>query len=210
MSSNTKKLFGDTVTCTLPSSNDFISADSLRQIPENQAVFVHKTLSNTSLIIEFLEPLAVSIKAAVGEGTGNNGPADDEKHAIAHFEEMALANDAQSFDITNASLVTDTVSMRAFSFVRTAVKGTQEVFKYGKPDQLDTVRMWVGVVAMPEFGTDLVVSLNSADDPTKEATNEFLESVFLEVFKSLTVVDFGLFAGESSEDGDNNGGAKQK
>lgn len=201
MSSNTKQLFGDTITCTLPCPNDFVSAAPLRQIPDNQEVFVHKTLSNTSLIIELLDALAISTKTAVDGDAANSGPAGDEKQAVAHFEEMAMANDAQSFDITDASLVADTVSMRTFRFARTAVKGTQEVFKYGNPDQLDTVRMWVGVVAMPEFGTDLVVSLNSADDPHKGATSEFLESVFLEAFRSLMVVDFGLFAGESSEDG---------
>lgn len=189
------ELFGGAIECSLPSA--FISASDIRQIPSNQEVFVHKDLVNTSLIIEILESidLSVSIKSSDEQNTKDDldvkASFEDEtmnNMAVAHFEEIAAANDAQSYDIDTKSLkfsINTNISKSEYQTAR--VKGTQQVFKFGKPNHLDTVRVWVGVIRVDQPDADVVVSLNSLiEDDVSE--NE-LGKMFEECFESIKIVD---------------------
>lgn len=196
MSTTKRELFGGTIECTLPST--FVSASDIRQTPSYQEVFVHKDLTNTSLIIEILEPIDLPVSIKTSEDKGTKGEQDvkasfeDEtmnNMAVAHFEEISAANDAQSYDVDMKSLKFSTnTNNKVFKFQTARVKGTQQVFKFGKMDHLDTVRMWVGVIRVEEFAADIVMSLNSLLE--EDVSEEELSKIFEECFESINVVDF--------------------
>ena len=195
------ELFGGAIECTLPSAFDSVS--DVRQIPSNQEVFVHRTLVNTSIIIEILEPIDLSISTKPAE-EGNpkslavNAAFEDEamnSMAVMHFEEIAAANDAQSYDISTKSLkVSTNTNNKAFKFQTASIKGTQQVFKFGKMDHLDTVSMWLGVIRVGEFDADVVMSLNSLlGEDVKE---DELDRIFGECFESIKIVNFASLVSE--------------
>ena len=143
------ELFGGAIECSLPPA--FVSASDIRQIPTNQEVFVHRDLVNTSIIIEILEPIDLSVSTKPSEGKGTTDEHDDlgvkasfedeamNNMAVAHFEEIAAANDAQSYDIDTKSLKFSTnTNVSQLKFQTARVRGTQQVFKFGKMDHLDT------------------------------------------------------------------------
>jgi len=205
-------LFGGAIVVELPEK--FNDASMLRQIPDNQEVFVHKD-SDISIIIELLEMVDV--------------PANE--MCKYHFNELndcnegegdiVEANEVRNFTSTNmSSSQSPLVFPRIFTQVPDCdigiLVGKQQVRKFRSPSApLDTVYIILIVVRLAGVETDCLISVNlpvkpediTTEIPTiasftqDENENEdekgqepILIRTLKSIIESFAVVDWSLFA----------------
>ncbi|KAL3901984.1 MAG: hypothetical protein SGCHY_000165 [Lobulomycetales sp.] len=178
-------IFGGALQVSLP--GHFVDVSTLRQVPDNQEVYVDST-SDMSLIIELLET-----------------PDDVETvPAVFHFQELAECNSATESS-TILSTVTNVSGMIAYSPILSylsgsrasysKVRGTQCISKYSYQDQRkrqsDVVDIFLGVIRLPQTATDLTLSVNIPHDTGSKLLE--VEKIFEEAFSSISVCDWTIF-----------------
>ncbi|WWC64831.1 uncharacterized protein I303_107445 [Kwoniella dejecticola CBS 10117] len=216
---STRPLFGGAIDLDLP--REYLDASDLRQIPDNQEVFLSST-SDTAIVLEVL-------------GMVEEGQAGVDLWEAAKFHFSSIAHDNASLESTilttppSAPIPSGpaTASASASATINgeqpvnpeaTTISGTQVIHKFshnptGAPreghedDTPDTV--WIGVglwrIWFEDQSTqtkmkkkaDLVLSVNvnlSAEGGTGTQEREKVESWFFDhCVKSLKIRDFGLF-----------------
>ena len=167
------------MTISLPAS--FVDVSQVRQIPDNQEVFVNMQ-NDQSVIVELLE-----LEAEVAD-------ADAGKH---HFDTLAAANEAES---ASEVLRVDTLGVADVprfppSTAASLLTGRQLVAKFNKKDR-DIVDIYLAVVRLREHTTDVLVSFNlprpagDLDVPAPMDADAVRQCV-----STLAVLDYGLFGG---------------
>ncbi|XP_032093997.1 ran guanine nucleotide release factor [Thamnophis elegans] len=136
------QLFGGAFSARLPPGSLDIS--ELRQVPDNQEVFVHPS-TDQSVIVELLE-----YQAGV----------PDENAARYHFEDIA-GSSAHSEILSQDQFAP---ALLAFEGCNSAwqLTGRQEVAKFNEEAKND-VSVHLVLLRLPQYGTDLLVTFN---DPT--------------------------------------------
>nr|GAT61231.1 predicted protein [Mycena chlorophos] len=174
----TRELFGGAITATTPTN--LVDASDLRQVPDNQEVFLFPD-SSVSIIVEVLQRV----------------DAQDNDSAIRfHFDSLAHDNSADSATVEAIVVLPNTRGDKTPSAV--TLSGVQTVAKFNKSDR-DQVRVLMGLYRIQEKPVDLVVTFNVPvraqdkgavdEDGWKQAQTQFEAFV-----RSLRIVDFGLFA----------------
>src|SRR5690606_14816549 len=102
-------LFGGACSITLP--NDFVDVSKIRQVPDNQEVFVQST-SDACFIIELVEAQSDSLDASTAsEATAPAEAAEMSTTGLAefHFDQIAKDNDATfvTLDVVKTGLTLD-------------------------------------------------------------------------------------------------------
>ncbi|KAI9275873.1 hypothetical protein BDA99DRAFT_496676 [Phascolomyces articulosus] len=183
-----RQLYGGAISCVVAKS--FLDASQVRQIPDNQEVFVD-TDTQQSLIIELLEPVE----------------AQDESIARLHFEQLASDNDAVAAEIISLQRVpTNTVTPKLppNTTIVHVLRGNQKVAKFDEAKKMayNTVEIMMAVVRLEQVSTDLVISINapvliapgSSDEQQQQDTTVLdVEKHMQEVLSQLQVNDWSLF-----------------
>ncbi|KAF7304712.1 hypothetical protein MKEN_01185300 [Mycena kentingensis (nom. inval.)] len=178
MTSNIRELFGGAITVVAPT--DLLDASDIRQIPDNQEVFLYPD-SSVSIIVEVLQRVdAVDPDAAVR----------------FHFDSLAHDNSAESARVEAVEVVPNARGDNTPSAI--TLSGVQSVAKFNKRDQ-DQVRVLMALYRIEEKSVDLVVTFNvpvQAQDTgaVDEDGWKQTQSHFEAFATTLRIVDYGLFA----------------
>ncbi|KAK9483252.1 hypothetical protein V1527DRAFT_498579 [Lipomyces starkeyi] len=197
-------LFDGSINVQLPEG--FIDASNFRQIPDNQEVFVandSSASSDNSIIIELVERLQ-SDDPSVSSATAD-------KNAVrAHYDEISSINSSIS-RAKVLGLVPLGVLRLPQSTTAYMITGTQIAEKWGKNRSADLMYLvlTLAVVRLPENGTDVLISFNSAINCSEQAVRLFtenddidssvllriglLQAICRKVVESLEVVQWDLF-----------------
>ncbi|KAJ8342975.1 hypothetical protein SKAU_G00329030 [Synaphobranchus kaupii] len=182
-----RPLFGGALTAVIPHSASDIS--ELREIPDNQEVFVHKQ-TDQSLMVDLLEYQA---------------HVQDIEAARYHFEDLAGSNEASSLEssevvhvepLTKSQLSLHECSCAFF------LTGTQRVSKFNE-EAKNTVNIHLGLFRLPQFSTDILVTFNdpirisplssSAAEDGVVIAAPWTSQDFLQLLQSLRLLDPGVF-----------------
>ncbi|XP_073507106.1 ran guanine nucleotide release factor [Phyllobates terribilis] len=183
--SDQRPLFGGAMSAVLPPSVQDVS--DLREIPDNQEVFVHPR-TDQSIVVELLE---------------YQWGVSDPDAARYHFEDVAASNDAEG----RADVLTvEPLPLAQLSLTRCSgawtLTGHQIVSKFSKRAQ-NTVMMHMGLLRIQQHNTDLLVTFNdpvltdaaSSSIPVPGASDSPVWTVddFRRLLCSLRLHDPGLF-----------------
>ncbi|KAK4469475.1 hypothetical protein MN116_007023 [Schistosoma mekongi] len=137
-------LFDGAFQCLLPTN--VIDASDLRQIPDNQEVFVHPSTSQ-SITIDIMEYV-----------DANNR----EDAARIHFSEISASNEATDSNISSVR----TVSLHnpdPYCSSVTLLIGQQKVVKFNQTNE-NVVSIYMALYTYTEFQADVLVLINDPDD----------------------------------------------
>ncbi|KAJ3112886.1 hypothetical protein HDU96_004040 [Phlyctochytrium bullatum] len=188
-----KQLFGGAIRALLPER--FADASQLREVPDNQEVFIDMKGTDQSVIVEVLEMLPAA--------------EDGASPAVQHFWVLADDNGAMgSSQVLTAETIPDHPFLKDAASV-TYCLGQQAISKFREnlPGSQNLVDVHVAVFRIPSKQTDLVVSFNhpislgeksssiaavDVNDAIMEGGDVALQ--FRQIVYSLNIVDWGLFA----------------
>ncbi|KAI9323617.1 hypothetical protein BX666DRAFT_1846900 [Dichotomocladium elegans] len=179
----TRALYGGAISCPVASS--FVDVSAVRQVPDNQEVFVDMD-TQQSLIIELLEP----VEAA------------DEQIARLHFEQLAQDNEAIEANIDSITNLSPeaVVPFLPYTTLVHVLRGTQKVAKFNeaKDQAFNLVDIRLAVVRLNQVQTDLVISINApvlvAPTSTDKATSAAnVDDHLQQLLSQLKVNDWSLF-----------------
>ncbi|KAE8234320.1 hypothetical protein CF326_g634 [Tilletia indica] len=173
---SSRPLFGGSIVADLPAAWKDVS--DFRQVPDNQEVFVSPDSDpqrEASLIVEVLQRV----------------DKDDLDQAVRfHFESIAHDNDAEESHVGRTWSFNDTQRPILLS-------GTQLVKKFGKDSEpAKQVKIWVALWRIEDKNVDLVMSVNVAGTEAEEQERgeDEVGRIFERAARSLSIVDYGLFA----------------
>ncbi|KAM0754020.1 Mog1p/PsbP-like protein [Meredithblackwellia eburnea MCA 4105] len=189
-----RQLYGGAITAPIPLG--YTDASTLRQVPDEQEVWIDNN-SNTSIIIEVLQQPTATLT-------------DDDDMATVHWQSLAHDNDA----ITQTILSTYTLPLTTTQKQQqqqefkvegpTIVIGHQTIAKFNA-NIPDTVLIQLAIWRIPQKNTDLVLSVNfpikqaNSNNDNSQSQEErdpsTAKKVFQDILNGLVIKDFGLFAG---------------
>ncbi|WVF67333.1 hypothetical protein IAT40_002084 [Kwoniella sp. CBS 6097] len=209
-----RPLFGGAISLDLPTN--YLDASDLRQIPDNQEVFLSST-SDTAVVLEIL-------------GMVEDGLASTDLWEAVKFHFSSIAHDnaslastiltpAPSSPIPSNPFTSSSSTATTPTPTPVTLYGTQRIHKFshnpsGAPrpgHEADTPdEVWIGValwrIWIEDAGkqrkkkADVVLSVNvnlSAADGGAEKERDGVHRWFEESVKSLKVLDYGLFGDEA-------------
>jgi hypothetical protein len=195
------ELFGGKMRVDVPQSMDDIS--HFRPVPDNQEIFADAS-SDCSVIIEALEH--------VGEINQSNHPVPAAffLNDLAHVHSADQSSSLEHAEMLN-QLEDSLPSLGLPSPSASIACGLQHIAKHGE-DATNRVRLCVGNIRLPDFETDLLITVNqpvhmSPSSSSASATASscclpynYAYSVLLKAFQSLTVVDSSLFGSGAADE----------
>ncbi|XP_034386880.1 ran guanine nucleotide release factor [Cyclopterus lumpus] len=150
-----RPLFGGALSAVFP--RGAADASELREIPDNQEVFAHER-TDQSLIVELVE---------------YQGQVADRDAARYHFEDIAGSNKASepgAFEVTGVARVSESELSLAHCSSAWTLTGTQRVSKFNE-EARNTVTLHLGLVRLPRFSTDLLVTFNDPQRINPESSS---------------------------------------
>jgi len=186
-------LYGGAIKVMIPKTFDDIS--TIRLVPDHQEVFVDKN-SETSIIIELL---------------AHDDKIDNGNIMAYYFEDLASSNES----IENNVLFSEMIADQEFfphidgSFSKFGLVGRQKCTKFNSTinSRYDIIDMYMMLIRIKTFGTDVLVTINIPRSGSDELVNEVTRAPFLsaeseepcdllvDMFqKSFQVIDWSLFA----------------
>ncbi|KAI0225691.1 Ran guanine nucleotide release factor [Lamellibrachia satsuma] len=178
------QLFGGSMSISLPAFA--VDVSTLRDIPDNQEVFVHST-TDQSIIVEILQYL--------DEG--------DEQAVRSHFDSLASDNECEpdNYEVKSIEQLQD-ITMHQCQSAYSLV-GMQRVAKFHESAE-NEVNVYMGLFRLPQHQADVVVTFNdphfispdssshsSTDEPTGDQRWTFEQ--FKESLSSVNLLNPGLF-----------------
>ncbi|KAG9281496.1 ran guanine nucleotide release factor [Astyanax mexicanus] len=179
-----RPLFGGALSALIPSNATDVS--ELREVPDNQEVFVHSQ-TDQSVIIELME---------------YQDQVDDAQAARYHFEDLAGSNKASAEGLWEVQGVEPLpLSQLRLQECSSAwiLTGTQIISKFNE-EAKNTVNMYLCVMRLPQFTTDILLTFNhpvtisplSSSAGVGEDGGWTLQD-FHTLLKSLQLLDPGVF-----------------
>ncbi|KAG2181329.1 hypothetical protein INT43_008912 [Umbelopsis isabellina] len=167
--STERPLFGGALSA--PISTSFLDASQIRQIPDNQEVFVDAS-TEQSLIIELLQLVA---------------EAQGDEVAKYHFQQLAEDNEAAESTVNKIERLEDHhLSADALIHV---LNGTQKIAKFNEKE-LHTVNIVMAIIRLPKADTDIAISINV---PVGEGQVDLVETAMINMVRNFKVNDWSLF-----------------
>ena len=193
-----RPLFGGAMRCLVPCL--YIDASEVRQVPDNQEVFLDGGPSDMSLVIELTQPIDLSdnlTRPPIDTSRTSITPAMQTSRAVAHFAALAADNTAASAEILRFAQV-DCASVQSMGSTDGTLSwevllGVQTVAKFGKARDSVRVRIALGCLHLPlPHDVDILVTLNR---PPCESgpTDDDLQTAIERVTASLKLDDPALF-----------------
>ncbi|KAH7889764.1 hypothetical protein F5I97DRAFT_1802630 [Phlebopus sp. FC_14] len=176
-----RPLFGGAIVADLPA--DLKDASDIRQVPDNQEVFLYPDLVGPFLVIEILQRVS------------NENDLDAVKF---HFEALAHDNEAISSTMQESRRIPNDREDSTPSLI--VLRGVQSIRKFNQTaiDQVE-VLMALFRVQKDHKSADIVVSANiprksGGQDMIREEKAAVITSDFDALVLSLRIVDYNLFA----------------
>ncbi|XP_074655370.1 ran guanine nucleotide release factor-like [Tubulanus polymorphus] len=178
----TQPLFGGALSVNLP--NTIVDASDVRQIPDNQEVFMNNF--DQTMIVEILEYVQEP----------------DEQALKTHFYDITQTGDeGTGIEILNAEKV-ESYSMTQCSGVY-YISGKSHVAKF-KEDARNEVETHIAMFRLPQFTTDILINFTSSCLINPESSSykqvdaagmsqRWTIEDFTRAVSSLTLIDAGLF-----------------
>eukprot|EP01137_Pigoraptor_chileana_P030707 Opistho-2@17571 len=178
-------LFGGAMALSLP--NSFVDVSAVREVPDNQEVLVHME-TDQSVIVE----LVVFEEIADADAAG------------FHFDALAHDNEARQSVVHGVCQLAASDMPLISKFPGTVaflLEGFQGIAKYNEA-AVNTVRICMCVVRLPQFATDCLVTFNDpvAIDPHSSskpgdvpAPTHMSPLLFKECLRTLDIRDTSLF-----------------
>eukprot|EP00753_Platysulcus_tardus_P022529 PLAT9740.2.p1 GENE.PLAT9740.2~~PLAT9740.2.p1 ORF type:complete len:191 (+),score=75.92 PLAT9740.2:64-636(+) len=183
---NVVPLYGGAMRIQLPAS--FMDASKVRVVPDHQEVWVD-TKSDCSIIIELLGQEECS----------------DEEAASYFFNDLAESNDAAAdYTVLHSELLlADYVPGFPAEVCKAFIVGDQAIAKF-KEAAKNLVRIYMTVIRLPMFGTDVLVTMNVPLDVAPESSSAKWSwepspddpegfHTFRNVLSQFELLDVGLF-----------------
>ncbi|XP_072540813.1 ran guanine nucleotide release factor [Salminus brasiliensis] len=179
-----RPLFGGALSAVVPPNATDVS--ELREIPDNQEVFVHAH-TDQSVIIELVEYQA---------------QVDDAQAARYHFEDLAGSNKASAegrWEVQGVEPVP--LSQLRLQECSSAwlLTGTQLISKFNE-EAKNTVNIHLCVLRLPQYTTDILITLNHpvtisplSSSATVSAVAGWTLQDFHTLLQSLQLLDPGVF-----------------
>ncbi|XP_067828118.1 ran guanine nucleotide release factor [Heptranchias perlo] len=140
-------LFGGSFSAVLPPNS--IDVSDIREIPDNQEVFIHSK-TDQSIIIELLE---------------HQSQVPDQDAARYHFDDVTTSNNAtgeEGSEILSVEPVSgDQIALQELSSAW-FLTGRQRVAKFNEQAR-NTVTIHLALFRLPQYSTDILITFN---DPT--------------------------------------------
>lgn len=156
-------LFGSAISILAPLS--FMDVSAFRQVPDNQEVMVDSA-SDDCVIVELLESSEIS-----GLATGINRV---ELKTREHFDQLAIDCKSTSTRILSTSGNFSTI----LSPDRAFVTGEMRIAKFNEGEtKQNIVRVYVGVVWLEKYETDVVVVFNQLVAASAESSSAEMRSM---------------------------------
>eukprot|EP01089_Gocevia_fonbrunei_P012661 TRINITY_DN3055_c0_g1_i1.p1 TRINITY_DN3055_c0_g1~~TRINITY_DN3055_c0_g1_i1.p1 ORF type:complete len:197 (+),score=34.88 TRINITY_DN3055_c0_g1_i1:121-711(+) len=179
-----RDLFGGGMSVMLP--RRFADVSELRQVPDNQEVFVDVN-TDQSIIIELL---------ALEENVPNS-------ESIKYFfDDLAESNDAKegATIIQTITLDENKVPLFGKDIHKSALLGDQYVSKFNEQSK-NKIQLYMANIRLPQVTTDILITLNtpvyistqSSSKVSVDATAQNSEQVFMGILKSIEVKSWSLF-----------------
>ncbi|MBW0524862.1 hypothetical protein O181_064577 [Austropuccinia psidii MF-1] len=209
-------LFGGSIKISLP--KNLVDASQMRQVPDEQEVFVSPDSSNLSVIVEVLEAVDpdndsefLQLNQTQSSGLKDSHPTSVIKY---HFYSLAHDNSATTSSINSIEFPADlsyfTKDLGTIKHTPEPIllHGLQLVSKFNRPDsEADQVYIWMALwrlrgIGSGDLGTDLVLTFNLPDlsnahltqDQSFQHSLQRVSKLFHMAAKSLSIVDWLLFA----------------
>ncbi|KAI7864368.1 hypothetical protein BDF14DRAFT_1835667 [Spinellus fusiger] len=191
MAMSTRLLFGGAIVA--PVKNSFMDASTVRQIPDNQEVFVDTT-TQQSLIVELLEQV---------EAQGEEVPR-------LHFAQLASDNNALAVTVDTVRMLTPAATIPLLPPGSTSIYqlyGHQQVAKFNEAEKnaYNSVSIIMTVVRLGQVKTDVIITINipttlaqeSSEQTSAPVTSSIdtqeVEAEILQLLSQLEVKDWTLF-----------------
>ena len=189
-----KGLFGGAIQVKIPNTFDDIS--TVRQVPDHQEVFVDKN-SETSIIIELL---------------AHDDKIDNSNIMAYYFEDLANSNESIENNVLFSEMIIDQDFFPHIdgSFAKFGLIGRQKCTKFNATinSKYDIIDMYMMLIRIKTFGTDVLVTINNPQSGIDELGNDMAKrtsffssqsdepcDMLIDLFqKSFQVMDWSLFA----------------
>ena len=179
---STQQCFGGAISVRLPS--EFVNVSDVRQVPDNQEVFVDDT-TGASVIVELLERV---------------DDVDDANAARYHFDELARSNRATAHCV---DVLADPTPAERGAFNQ-LLFGKQRVAKFNETGRENDVTVVLGLRRIPPpVATDVLLSVcyahsvaaGSSDDKNWDVRlrPQQLWDMCARAFATLVINDYSLF-----------------
>ncbi|RHZ57324.1 hypothetical protein Glove_390g18 [Diversispora epigaea] len=174
-----KELFGGAITTYIP--ENFIDVSDIREVPDNQEVFVNID-TDQSIIIEILQ--------YVGDLN------EDEKAIRHHFASIASDNNAEEYNSIQQiiTLTTSDVPNLSLEISKYLLSGQQTISKFNEsdPNSRNLVNIFMALFRLPNIETDIVITYNipiliGITSSSKQIAQEGNLHEGMEVFKRILV-----------------------
>ncbi|XP_046579583.1 ran guanine nucleotide release factor-like [Haliotis rubra] len=218
--SDVRELFGGCLSAILPPGVKDVS--ELREIPDNQEVFVHP-MTDQSLIIEILEyveePDEQAIRTHFDDVADSNGASSNEDNTLqhteqvdksqtrmseTHFDDVADSNGASSNEdntLQHTEQVDKSQTRMSECDKIYYILGQQRVSEF-KESSKNLINVHMGLFRLPTYTTDILVTFNDpvSIDPDSSShaaipvsASRWMEEEFQSVVKSLSIDDPAIF-----------------
>jgi len=172
----------------------FKDASDVRPVPDNQEVFVYVE-KDQSIIIELLSSTELSNLSM-------------QESILFHFNQLAKDNDAANSEILEVSVISNEETPNfAPNIQKIGLIGRQSVAKFKERGAENLVKLYLALIRLPQFSTDILISLN--EPITIHPSSSSSETIsplaivrypalmaFKEVLRSIKVKDNSLFVVE--------------
>lgn len=161
-------------------SENYVDASTVREVPDNQEVFVGKN-DDASVIIDILEEVdAEDLEAAMTEHLDD--VLSDLATAVIEKDDTVVRKDS----IKNGMIISKLTIEKAGSLAANSAQET-ELFKESEP--LKQIHMYIGLVRLKEHETDILVTYN----PPQRSHDENVLEAFERMLQSLALKDPSIF-----------------
>ena len=193
----TRDLYGGAIKISIP--NCFIDGSNIREVPDNQELFLDVNASNRSIIIELLSFEQVK----------------DEESVKYFFVDLCETNDCNTDELAKihkiAVLTKEQVPHFDEKIYTSVLYGEQHIAKARQTNR-DLVMLYLVNIRLPHVSTDILINFHEPKpDPTEEGkaknntstttnnpnTNihnlESAEQIIMNMLKSFEIKDYSLF-----------------
>lgn len=161
-------------------SENYVDASTVREVPDNQEVFVGKN-DDSSVIIDILEEVDHDdLEAAMTEHLDD--VLSELANVVIEKDDIVVRKDT----ISNGMIIAKLTIEKA---VISTANISEETTLFKESESLKQLHMYIGLLRLKEYESDILVSYN----PPQRSHDEHVLEAFERMLQSLTLKDPSIF-----------------